>query len=288
MGKHIYSVLCFILCFFSSGFAVDDPKIYDCFLFFNELEILEIKLNELYDHVDYFVLVESTETFRGKPKPLYFNENKQRYSKFLDKIIHIVVEHFETDNPWSREGNQRNQMLRGLTQCKDSDFVIIEDADEIVRASKLPEIIDAIENRYRFVTCNQTIYTYFLNRFGHGTVTEWLGSVAARFVDVKLKTPQGVRIEERKNECRIFDAGWHFTYMGGIDRVRTKIESFSHSELDNPFYKDSQNIRKEVEGLKLIQIDETYPQFVREHVPYFAQIGFIDKFDGIDISKRVQ
>lgn len=278
MGKHFYSVICFIICFSSLGFTADDPKIYDCFLFFNELEILEIKLNELYEHVDYFVLVESTETFRGNPKPLYFNENKQRYSQFLDKIIHIVVEHFETDNPWAREGNQRNQMMRGLTQCKDSDFVIIEDADEIVRASKLPEIIDAIENRYRFVTCNQTIYTYFLNRFGHGTVTEWLGSVAARFVDVKLKTPQGVRIEERKNECRIFDAGWHFTYMGGIDRVRSKIESFSHFELDNPFYKDSQNIRNEVDRLKLIQIDESYPQFVRQHVPYFAQIGFIDQF----------
>ena len=116
------------------------PKIYDCFPFFNELEILEIKLNELYDHVDHFVLVECTETFSGKPKPLYFAENKQRFSRFLDKIIHIVVmEHFPTDIPWDRELYQKDQIMQGLTNCHDEDIIIIEDLDEIISAKKLPK-----------------------------------------------------------------------------------------------------------------------------------------------------
>ena len=71
-------------------------KIYDCFNFFNELDILEIRLNVLYEHVDYFVIVESSITHSGEEKPFYFEENKERYSKFLDKIIHYKV--YDTPN----------------------------------------------------------------------------------------------------------------------------------------------------------------------------------------------
>ena len=254
------------------------PKIYDCFTFFNELEILEIKLNELYDHVDHFVLVESTETFRGNPKPLFFAENKQRFSKFLDKIIHVVVtEHLETHNPWEREFYQRNQILRGLTSCQDEDIVIIEDLDEIISASKLPEFIDLLlTNRLRYVTCNHPMYTYYLNRYGHnyGNVSHLPGSVVAKYADVKLLSPQGIR--DQRDGAAAITAGWHFTYMGGVDRVRKKIESFSHSELDNEVDKHPQRIRQDVEALKLVEIDESYPQFVRDNIPYFKELGFID------------
>mgnify|MGYP003659202461 CR=1 FL=1 len=67
------------------------PKIYDCFQFFNELDILDIRLNELDSEVDYFIVVEAELSHQLKPKPLYFEENKKRYSKFLHKIIHLVV-----------------------------------------------------------------------------------------------------------------------------------------------------------------------------------------------------
>jgi len=255
------------------------PKIYDCFLFYNELEILEIKLNELYDHVDYFVLVESTKTFRGSPKPLYFAENQQRFDKFLDKIIHVVVnDSLETNDPWKREAYQRNQILRGLTSCNDEDIVIIEDLDEIIRAEKLPEIVaPLLANRSRYVTCSQTLYTFFLNRYGHpGNVIDWLGSVAARYADVESRSPEGIR-SERNAAHAIRDAGWHFTSMGGIDRVIKKIENFSHYELDNAVYKHPNRIHEDVEALKLVQIDETYPQFVRNNIPYFKELGLIDQ-----------
>ena len=72
-------------------------KKYDIFTFFNELELLEIRLNILNDYVDYFVLIECTETFSGLKKPLYYNENKNMFERWGHKIIHIVnckVKHF--------------------------------------------------------------------------------------------------------------------------------------------------------------------------------------------------
>ncbi len=256
----------------------EQPKIYDCFTFFDELEILEIKLNELYDHVDYFVLVESTETFRGTPKPLYFADNKERFGKFLDKIIHVQVSDIlYTDNPWEREYFQRNQILRGLTHCKENDIIIIEDLDEIISAAKLPEFIHLLQTGRRpYLTCDQLIYTYYLNRRGHagGTFNHWLGSVVTTYAAVELLSPQGIR-NLRSQETAI-PSGWHFTYMGGYDRVRKKLESFSHSELDNESYKSFQRMQADLEAIELVEIDESYPQFIRDNIPYFQQIGFIE------------
>jgi hypothetical protein len=76
--------------------ALYKPKVFDCFLFFNEFDVLDIRLNELNDKVDKFILVESTKGFSNKDKPLYFLENKERYAKFLDKIVHVVVDEWKS------------------------------------------------------------------------------------------------------------------------------------------------------------------------------------------------
>ena len=72
-------------------------KVYDCFTFFNEFELLEIRLNELDSVVDKFVLVEASKTHQGKEKPLFYNENKDRFKKFQDKIIHVIVDFPDND-----------------------------------------------------------------------------------------------------------------------------------------------------------------------------------------------
>lgn len=123
---------------------LEKPKLYDCFLFYNELDILEIRLNELYDHIDYFVLVEAVETFRGKPKKLFFQENREIFQPFLDKIIHIVIEkNLETDDPWVREAVHRNQIMRGLEYCRPNDIILISDIDEVIR----PSVLDEVQSR---------------------------------------------------------------------------------------------------------------------------------------------
>ena len=90
-------------------------KIYDCFPFYNELDLLDLRLAEHYDHVDYFVLVEANKTFQNNDKPFYYHDNKNRFSKWRDKIIHVrVMDMPDGDNPWERETHQRNKILRGI------------------------------------------------------------------------------------------------------------------------------------------------------------------------------
>ena len=109
-------------------------KIYDCFTFYNELDLLELRLTELYDFVDHFVLVEADTTYTSVPKPFYYEENKQRYARWADKIIHIKV----TDMPhspdaWVNDIFQRNQIARGIADAAPEDLIMICDLDEIVR-----------------------------------------------------------------------------------------------------------------------------------------------------------
>src|SRR5205823_1107096 len=106
--------------------------IYDCFLFFNEVELLEIRLHDLSAVVDRFVLVESPVTFSNKPKPLYYADNRDRFKAFEDRIIHVVVDdNPPADSPFDRENHQRNCIARGLAACHPDDVVLISDLDEI-------------------------------------------------------------------------------------------------------------------------------------------------------------
>ena len=92
--------------------------IVDTFMFYNELDVLETRLRKLSPHVDLFVLVESKVTHNGNPKPLYFEENKERYTEWLPKLRHVIAEDMPTDeNPWGREKYQRHCILKGILVC---------------------------------------------------------------------------------------------------------------------------------------------------------------------------
>lgn len=106
--------------------------IYDCFQFFNELDILKIRMNVLKDVVDRFVISESTVTFSGKKKPLYYAENREMFAEFEDKIIHQVVDDTPNVNPFERDSFQKCAVKRPLEKlCKDDDIIIFSDVDEI-------------------------------------------------------------------------------------------------------------------------------------------------------------
>ena len=114
-------------------------KIYDCSLFRNELDLLELRLRELYDHVDHFVIVEATHTFQCEPKELVLKNNWDKFKQWHDKMIHVVVDDMpNTGNAWDNDFHQRNAIVRGLVDADDEDLVIVCDGDEILR----PEVID--------------------------------------------------------------------------------------------------------------------------------------------------
>ena len=127
-------------------------KIIDCFIFYNELDLLTYRFNLLNNIVDYFIIVESTHTFIGKEKKLFFNENKHLFENFRNKIIHIIVDDFPykyhnvnicNNDVWNNEYFQRNAISRGINYIKDLseyDLIIISDLDEIPHPYTLDKI----------------------------------------------------------------------------------------------------------------------------------------------------
>src|ERR1035438_146655 len=136
--------------------------IYDCFTFFNELDLLEIRLNILDKTVDKFVLVEATKTHQGKEKPLHFSENKKRFEKFLPKIIHVIVDdypEYEGKSAWILEQHQRNMIQTGLNNCKPDDIILISDVDEIPNSDKILEY----KNKSGIKIFRQRMFYYYIN-----------------------------------------------------------------------------------------------------------------------------
>ena len=141
--------------------------IFDSFIFYNELEILEYRLNLLKDVVDYFILVEATHTFDGNPKELYYSQNKEQFKKFENRIIHIIVSDFPyINNPnkeevWKNEKYQRNCILHGFEKINSEDYIIISDVDELPDPYTLTIIKK--ENTLLAGQFEQDFYYYNLN-----------------------------------------------------------------------------------------------------------------------------
>jgi len=207
-------------------------RIFDCFTFFNELDLLELRLNELREHVDFFVLAESSITFQGQKKPLFYAENRDRFAAFGAKIIHVVVEDMPaTQNAWDREHFQRNALRRGLREASHDDIIIIADADEIVSQDS----IDILRETTGFTQINMPMYQYYMNlREQHG----W-NKVFAYTFDLQDEIPDFNWVRTAQAEAfdkfagrnrKLFNAGWHFTYLGGPEKIREKLQAFSHTE----------------------------------------------------------
>jgi beta-1,4-mannosyl-glycoprotein beta-1,4-N-acetylglucosaminyltransferase len=288
MKKYLFAALLFFSCTVKvNASCAKHAKIYDCFIFFNELDLLELKLNELTNHVDKFVLVESTVTFQGSFKPLVFLENRNRFKKFLDKIIYVVV----ADTPsncgsWQREAYQRNQIMRGLTHCKDNDIIILEDLDEIIRPSVLPEIVGLLNHPDAVISCTQDMYRFYMDLY----CRKWQGSIVARYSYMKSRSLDSIR-NQRDQLPRVANAGWHFTYIGGVEKTILKLKSFSHTEYSTTEETDPVNVAallkhqsKTTFGKILDEEDsarhvvpvtaEAFPQYLVENLSAFIEKGY--------------
>jgi len=242
------------------------PRVFDCFPFFNELDLLELRLHELDPIVDYFVLVESVETHKNaKPKPLYFADNKARFAPFLPKIIHVVVESHPELSAWGRENYQRNAILRGLRKkAHPFDTVIISDADEILRPETILYIKEALaKNPSQFFSCAQRMFYFDYNRVYKGGVgwggEPWFGSTASSYANVKRLSPQYLRDNREFFSNRLYNAGWHFSYLGGIEAIRLK----SASMVEEGIIGSDEDIQAFIDQHETVPIDETFPSFLK-------------------------
>jgi len=272
-------------------------KIYDCFNFFNELDILEMRLNILYDYVDYFVIVESSLTHSGEEKPFYYEDNKDRFTKFSDKIINYKVYDTPNDftnipsssdegfnkilgfinspnNRWfnkltqpdyGRDFFQKECVRRPLSSCSDDDIILFSDLDEIPNPSILSHIdtLDLDNNIYRL---KQRMYYYYLNVLKDNN---WYGTRLAKYKNIKDKSFNDIRgLNNLSSE--IPNGGWHFSFMGGKEMVKTKLTSYSARDMvyDRVINSIEDNILNNIDPffrggqLTLVDIDDSYPEYV--------------------------
>lgn len=269
--------------------------IYDCFCFFNEIDLLEIRLNVLERSVDKFVIVEADHTHTGQPKEFIFENNKDRFQKFLHKITYVKVDKLpkinqgnteEDGNNWLLENFQRDQIMLGLKNCEDNDIVIISDLDEIPN----PQIIKKYQKTGKGIwKLNQKMMYYFINNLCVTHPTWQHGTRMGKFKDLKdpkqdLPDKPHYRFSKKGlptyfRFClgkRIKNAGWHFSYLGGIEAIIKKRQAIAEQHLNSSTNMDPEEIKKAIiKGKDIlgrndfnyrpIFIGASFPKYIREN-----------------------
>ena len=279
--------------------------IVDCFSFFNELDLLEIRLNVLSPHVDKFVLVEAAKTQSLRPKPFIFEENKERFKDFLDRIHHVKLE--EEDCPkgdfkslssdWSMEHLQRNSVMKGLGSItmKKDDIVLISDLDEIPNLIKLGANLEMIRSK-RLTSFTQNTYSYFLNMKCYdvqdGNVIEKISRATLGITRSMLDIfhPQELWKLRDTTSGHLSPRGWHFSWLGGLEKIREKslscIEPYDKSIIPSKegieeifnrrvFKEGFWNINEPEDDsviIKKLRDESALPQYVRDNKEKFKHL----------------
>lgn len=259
-------------------------KVYDCFTFFNELDLLELRLTECYDGADYFVIAEADKTFSGNSKPFILEENWDRYKQFHDKIIYVKVTDMPTGpDAWAREYHQRNALARGLLTANDNDVVVLTDCDELLR----PRTLNILRNdtTHSLWICRHPMFYFKANYLMISPRSYHVNPMAILKKD--LNTFQELRHHmvrwayhqpddyNTDSVMTIQHSGWHFTYFGDTNHAATKLLNFAHTESQHWASKINVNeilARKggidpnnSAERFEYIEIDNYFPDTIRKN-----------------------
>jgi beta-1,4-mannosyl-glycoprotein beta-1,4-N-acetylglucosaminyltransferase len=214
----------------------DNPRVFDCFPFNNELDILERRLTELSPVVDRFVIVEALKTHGGGPKPLNFHNNLGRFSPWLHKITYIVVEDSPDGDSWAIERHQRDGILRGLRDCKPNDIIMISDCDEIPSA----DAVRGYKPEDGLKAFRMELYYYNENT---KAVDPWTEAKILPFSLLQKLTPCGARYTKAPE---IENGGKHLSYFGDVEAIIRKLKNTAHQEYNTDFHRDPERIRKAI------------------------------------------
>jgi beta-1,4-mannosyl-glycoprotein beta-1,4-N-acetylglucosaminyltransferase len=231
------------------------PKIIDCFIFYNEIDILTYRLNILNDYVDYFIIVESMHTFVGNEKKLYYNDNKHLFEMFKDKIIHIIVDDFPYKCPeiindtvsWGNEKYQRNAISKGinsLNNLTDTDIITITDVDEIPN----PEIFKKIKNGDYIININIIEMDHYYYNINSRFKNKWKHSKILSYAIYKHFNNNCEDIRFYNNIPIIENGGWHLSCFGDKYFIKNKLQNFSHIECNVPEFTNLDNIQDKIDN----------------------------------------
>ncbi|MDB9760383.1 hypothetical protein OAB59_00225 [Pelagibacteraceae bacterium] len=258
--------------------------IYDCFQYFNEDHVVDLRLNILDKYVDYFVISESTRNHQGVNKKLNFDINK--FSKFKSKIIYLIADPeenlIEKKHKYGHsliEQHQRNYLINGLNKANNNDLILLSDVDEIPDLRKLNLI------KKKFVAFSQKAFCYKLN-LQNPDEDNWIGTRGC--IKKNLLSTQDLRNFkfkhypfwriDKKNMQIIDNGGWHFSYLLDLNKISEKIKSFSHSEDNIKENTNIDNLQIKLDSLihptknyklKKINIDESFPNYIQDNVASF-------------------
>ena len=266
-------------------------KIYDCFSYWDEDLLLDLRLNILNEHVDYFVIVEGNKTWQNNKKNFRFNINN--FPKFKDKIIYIKVDDLpDGDNPYLRENFQRNAISRGIHNANDNDLIIISDLDEIPN----PDLIKKFNLKNRFAVFKQMHFYYKFNLlsksnpFWHGSrlcVKKFLKS-PQWLRDLKFKKRSFWRIDKLRLNNIIENGGWHFCNLKTPENLLYKYKNLCETndpyefkeKIDNKFLqletiKENVKNKKDIIGrsdqFNAIPIDKSFPKYFLDNLSKYKE-----------------
>lgn len=275
--------------------------VYDCIPFFNELDILKLRLHILAPLVDKFIIEEATVTFSGEPKELCFEKNKDLFKEFLPKIEYIVVDDSPVDTTTHvRDNFQKNALIKGLTNATEEDVIILSDVDEIPNPKILREIIEHFDSNKVYHLAQRMFYC-FLNM---EEVSGKLLSITGEFPGVDRKMWLGTKVFSKKhipadgiikmrehstaadNAVRVADGGWHFGYMGSSgekdvrNRIGTKVVAAAHQEYNNADIlaeaRDRLILGQDMFGrdatFQRVEVDDSYPAYLLEHIEEYQYL----------------
>lgn len=254
--------------------------IFDCFNFFNEVDVLDIRLHTLDKIVDKFIIAEATVTHTNRPKPLNFLRYKKRFQKFKDKIIYTVIDDSpDVTTPWIIINHQMSAVTRDLAKLKPkpSDTILISSVDEIPKPERVIEWKDKPGKHKVFL---QTLSNYYLNCVDYSNYGNWEGACMFNYKDLRsYQTPYIARFT--RPDVKIHDGGWHFSWIGDLKYIRYKMESMAHQEYNNDKFNTPEHIIKSInEGkdfldhkLKFkIEKMELMPEYVQQNRTKFSRL----------------
>ncbi len=269
--------------------------IFDCIPFFNELDILKLRMQILAPLVDYFVLEESTVTFSGEPKEMVFAKNRELFAEFADKIRYVAVEDspMEGVTTHERDKYQKNQLIRALSDAKAEDIIIFSDVDEIPNPKTLERLIAQFEPDKIYHLAQRMFYCFLNMEEVSGNLLsitgefpgverkQWLGTKVCSFAELPAEGIVYLREVSPADprSVRIADGGWHFGYMGGdgerdvAKRIGIKVRAAAHQEYNSKRYLNEavdrllcgEDIFDRDAKFVRVEIDESFPDYLREH-----------------------
>ncbi len=243
-------------------------KVIDAFLFFQELDLLEVRLAYLDVYVDTFVIVEACQTFSGRAKPFVLEKNFDRYAKYHEKIryyklcdwhdgyesverylteacsgtrrkvLDILREHKHYSKSalnWVLDSYHRESIHIPLAEVASTgDIVMVSDLDEFPSERIFHDgTLKSLGAKPR--VCRQHEFRYFLNLYKD---SDWCGSIIARYENIKDVSLNVLRMDSKNTrkiveKDEIQNGGWHFTSCGNMESIRNKIQSWGHQEFNN-------------------------------------------------------